>query len=81
MFGSLIARHLRGPDLEARLRALCPALAAREVAVCGALLRGRTAAEVAAALGIRVSSVQTYRKRAYAKLGAASLAELFQRLL
>ena len=81
VFGSLIARHLRGPELEARLRALCPALAAREVAVCTALLRGRTAPEVAAALGLRASSVHTYRKRAYAKLGIGSLPELFQRLL
>ena len=79
--GSLISRHLRGPELEARLRALCPALAAREVAVCTALLRGRTAPEVAAGLGVRVSSIQTYRKRAYAKLGVGSLPELFQRLL
>jgi DNA-binding CsgD family transcriptional regulator len=81
VFGSLISRHLRGPELETRLRALCPALAAREVAVCTALLRGRTAPEVAAALGVRVSSIQTYRKRAYAKLGVGSLPELFQRLL
>ena len=81
VFGSLIARHLRGPDLEGRLRALCPALAAREVAVCASLLRGRSAPEVAADLGLRVSSVHTYRKRAYAKLGIGSLPELFQRLL
>ena len=81
VFGSLIARHLRGPELEARLRALCPALTAREVAVCTALLRGQSAPDAAAALGIRVSSVQTYRKRAYAKLGIGSLPELFQRLL
>lgn len=81
VFGSLIARHLRGAEVEARLRSLCPALAEREATVCTALLRGRTAPEVAARLGIRVSSVQTYRKRAYAKLGVASLPQLFQRLL
>jgi DNA-binding CsgD family transcriptional regulator len=81
VFGSLISRHLRGAELEPRLRALCPALAARELAVCGALLRGRSAPEVAADLGLRVSSVHTYRKRAYAKLAIGSLPELFQRLL
>jgi DNA-binding CsgD family transcriptional regulator len=81
VFGSLIARHLRGPEVEARLRALCPALTAREVAVCNALLRGSSAPQVAGALGLRVSSVHTYRKRAYAKLGVGSLPELFQRLL
>lgn len=81
VFGSLISRHLRGPQMEARLRALCPALTEREVAICGALLRGDTASEAAAALGLRVSSAQTYRKRAYAKLGVSSLPELFQRLL
>ena len=81
VFASLISRHLRGPEVESRLRALSPALTARETAVCGALLRGRTAPQVATALGVRVSSVHTYRKRAYSKLGIASLPELFQRLL
>lgn len=81
VFGSLISRHLHPSQLEARLRALCPALTAREAAVCRALLRGRSSPEIAGSLGLRVSSVQTYRKRAYAKLGVASLPELFQRLL
>lgn len=79
-YGSLIARHF-GTSLEARLRARCPGLTRRETGVCESLLRGRSAPEVAAALGIRVSSVQTYRKRAYAKLGVSSLPELFHRLL
>jgi DNA-binding CsgD family transcriptional regulator len=81
VFGSLISRHLRGPQFEVRLRSLCPALTAREAAVCSALLRGRASPQIADELGIRVSSVQTYRKRAYAKLGVGTLPELFQRLL
>ena len=81
VFGSLISRHLRPAQLDARLRALCPALTAREAAVCRALLRGRSSPEIARSLGLRTSSVQTYRKRAYAKLGVATLPELFQRLL
>jgi DNA-binding CsgD family transcriptional regulator len=79
-YGSLIARHF-GTSLEVRLRTRCPDLTRREIGVCELLLRGRSAPEVAAALGIRVSSVQTYRKRAYAKLGICSLRELFQHLL
>ena len=81
VYASLIARHLHAGSIDARLAALCPALTPREKAVCEAMLRGRSAAEAAQALGIRVSSAQTYRKRAYAKLGVASLPELFQRLL
>jgi DNA-binding CsgD family transcriptional regulator len=79
-YGSLIARHF-GASLEARLRERCPGLTPRESSVCESLLRGRSAPEVAVALGIGVSSVQTYRKRAYAKLGVSSLPELFQHLL
>jgi DNA-binding CsgD family transcriptional regulator len=64
-----------------RLRARCPSLTRREISVCESLLRGRSAPEVAAVLGIRVCSVQTYRKRAYTKLGVSSLPELFNQLL
>lgn len=81
VFGSLISRHLRSPKFEARLLALCSVLTAREAAVCGALLRGRTSPEIARSLGVRLSTVHTYRKRAYAKLGVGTLPELFQRLL
>lgn len=79
-YGSLIVRHF-GTSLKTRLRANCPSLTRRETSVCESLLRGRSAPEVAAALGIRVSSVQTYRKRAYTKLGVSSLPELFHQLL
>jgi DNA-binding CsgD family transcriptional regulator len=73
----------RGPSKAAfgRFSRAAPVFAARETAVCAALLRGRSSTEVAATLGIRVSSVRTYRKRAYAKLGVSSLTGLFQRLL
>ena len=81
IYASLIRRHLSAGRLDARLAALCPELTPREIGVCQALLRGENTAEVATALGIRASSVQTYRKRAYAKLGVSSLAGLFQRLL
>lgn len=81
VYASLIRRHLGSGRLDARLAALCPALTPREIGVCEALLRGHSAAAVAGQLGIRATSVQTYRKRAYAKLGVSSLTGLFQRLL
>lgn len=81
VYASLIRRHLEAKSVESRLGALCPALTPREMAVCGAFLRGQGAGAIAASLGIRVSSVHTYRKRAYAKLGVGTLPELFHRLL
>jgi DNA-binding CsgD family transcriptional regulator len=82
LLGSLIGRHLSlAGGLEARLLARCPQLTPREARVALGLLRGRSSREIADALGIEVSSVHTYRKRAYRKLGAASLSDLFQLLL
>ena len=81
VYASLISRHLHAGGVASRLAALCPALTPREMSVCEAMLRGQSAAQAGAALGIRASSVQTYRKRAYAKLGISTLTGLFQRLL
>jgi DNA-binding CsgD family transcriptional regulator len=58
------------------LRALCPRLSEREVEVCALLVLGRSADEVADTLEVRTSSVVTYRRRAYAKLGVSSSLEL-----
>lgn len=81
VFGSLIARHLRWGSTEARLLARCPVLTPREAAVCAGLLGGTSAREIAARLGIGIASVQTYRKRAYRKLGVGGLPALFHLLL
>ena len=54
------------------LEALCAGLSPREREVCALSVLGGTAEEVAARLGIQASSVTTYRKRAYAKLGVSS---------
>ncbi|MFT8246674.1 helix-turn-helix transcriptional regulator [Roseomonas sp. BN140053] len=54
------------------LESFCPGLSARERGVCAASVLGATAEEIAATLGLRASSVITYRKRAYAKLGVSS---------
>lgn len=79
-YGSLIARHLSA-DLKARLSARCPSLTSREAQVCEGLLRGGSGKQVALALGLELSSVQTYRKRAYLKLGIDCLPALFQQIL
>ncbi len=52
-------------------------LSERERAVCLGIFSGRKAEMIAADLGVAVSTVVTYRKRAYAKLGVACRAELF----
>lgn len=53
------------------------ALSERERAVCLGVLGGRKAEEIAHDLGVAPTSVVTYRKRAYAKLGISSRAGLF----
>ncbi|MEZ5716382.1 MAG: helix-turn-helix transcriptional regulator [Paracoccaceae bacterium] len=52
-------------------------LSARERAVCLGILSGRTAEQIAGDLDLAPSTVVTYRKRAYDKLGVGSRAGLF----
>lgn len=52
-------------------------LSEREQQVCKAVLRGVKNEAIAGELGVAVSSVVTYRKRAYEKLGITSRAQLF----
>jgi len=52
-------------------------LSEREQQVCRAVLRGKKNEAIAAELDIAASSVITYRKRAYEKLGISSRAQLF----
>ncbi|HYE48716.1 MAG TPA: helix-turn-helix transcriptional regulator [Azospirillaceae bacterium] len=66
--------------IEARLIACFPGLAARERAVCARMLVGMTAEAIALDLGISSSSVVTYRRRAYAKMGVCSGFEIVARL-
>ncbi|MGF6600239.1 DNA-binding CsgD family transcriptional regulator [Paraburkholderia sp. GAS448] len=61
----------------ATLRGLCPALSKRELDVLRGVLEGCTAAEIADTMGIRPSSVVTYQKRAYQRLGISSQRQLF----
>ncbi|WP_428648997.1 helix-turn-helix transcriptional regulator [Roseibium sp.] len=53
------------------------ALSERERAVCLGILSGRKAEAIAAELEVAASTVITYRKRAYGKLGISSRAGLF----
>lgn len=65
---------------EARLSdepAALEVLSEREKAVCLGILAGRKAEQIAADLGVAPSSVITYRRRAYDKLGISSRGALF----
>jgi DNA-binding CsgD family transcriptional regulator len=73
---------VRGPrhalsEFAERLKQHPCRLTGREVEVCARSLIGMTAEATALDLGIGVTSVATYRKRAYQRLGITSQAELF----
>lgn len=57
--------------------ALLDVLSTRERAVCLGILAGQKTELIAAEIGVAPSTVVTYRKRAYAKLGISSRASLF----
>ncbi|PWE51480.1 hypothetical protein DEM26_00475 [Thioclava sp. NG1] len=63
--------------LDTGVPAALTVLSDRERAVCLGILSGRKSEAIAAELGIAPSSVITYRKRAYGKLGISSRAGLF----
>jgi DNA-binding CsgD family transcriptional regulator len=56
-------------------------LAQREVEVCARALIGMSVEATALDLGIRPTSITTYRQRAYQKLGISSQNELFALVL
>jgi DNA-binding CsgD family transcriptional regulator len=60
-----------------RLMCLCPALTKRETDVVRGVLSGASATAIGERMGIAVSSVVTYQKRAYRRLGIGSQRELF----
>ncbi|WP_416138692.1 response regulator transcription factor [Halomonas sp. HK25] len=81
LLASLIRRHYRQagssslPASDEEATALAP-LSARERQLCLHLLRGHTLKTAAAELDVALSTAETYRKRAYAKLGVRSKAGL-----
>jgi DNA-binding CsgD family transcriptional regulator len=80
-----VQRHIdlkaRAPATDRRqaLRAAAPDLSERELDVCERLLRGWSHDGVASDLGLSVSTVKTYRARAFARLGLHFRSELFAR--
>ena len=80
MLGMLLRSRDRGDRiaaLSARLFALDGRLTRRERDVLARVLLGLTSEGIALDLGIGLNTVLTYRKRAYARLGVTSQAELF----
>lgn len=61
----------------ARLRGACPALSKRELDVLRGVLEGLSAREIGDTIGVKASSVVTYQKRAYRRLGISSQRQLF----
>ncbi|MDP9647073.1 helix-turn-helix transcriptional regulator [Paraburkholderia caledonica] len=76
---ALHGQHQEGPAaaMLARVRRICPALTPRELDVLRGTLEGATAVAIAAQMGVKPTSVITYQKRAYARLGISSQRQLF----
>lgn len=68
----LVAQWL--PELQERLTA-------REMHVCASFIQGMTSAAIAQAMGLKTSTVDTYAKRAFAKLGVDSRRQLMALVL
>ncbi len=90
LVAALVARHASRNRFEAAINSNAPLavaecivgllsnqLSAREREVLSRVLLGMTNAGIALELGVAPTSVITFRKRAYQKLGIASQAELF----
>ncbi|NMM03420.1 helix-turn-helix transcriptional regulator [Paraburkholderia sp. RP-4-7] len=76
---ALNGQHQQGTAaaMLARVRRACPALTPREIDVLRGTLEGASAAEIAEQMGIKATSVITYQKRAYARLGISTQRQLF----
>lgn len=64
-----------------RLNDVFGKLTSRESEVCARLIRGRKTQDIALELGIQPSSIDTYARRAFAKLGIESRRQLLNLLL
>lgn len=81
--GIVYARKLEGPvrtddDVRALLESI--PLTPRERDVVGRLVAGASTREIASATGLTVSTINTYMKRIFAKLGVHSRVELLARV-
>jgi DNA-binding CsgD family transcriptional regulator len=72
-----LTRDAQINELEQRLHAINSKLSTRELEVCARALLGFSNEGIGLNLGIKLTSIQTYRKRAYAKLNISSQNELF----
>src|SRR5690606_4359226 len=87
---SLLEKHdsLTRPPLECndfrgyrkRVEQVAPCLSEREAEVCAGIALGMNSEGIGLTLGIKLSTVQTHRKRAYARLGISSQNELLKLL-
>lgn len=80
----LIAPQKDEPLLDRLLHGLethYPALTERERAVCARTLAGMTAEAIALDLGVKPSTVLTYRRRAYERFGISNANQLMARLI
>lgn len=69
--------RMRAESHPQRLLQHCPELTTQELNICSRLLQGMTHAGIAADLGIKESTVKTYRNRAFARLGINFRSQLF----
>jgi DNA-binding CsgD family transcriptional regulator len=67
--------------MEQRLAGMFPELTSRERQVCARSIIGMTAEGIALDLGIKQTSVLTYRRRAYARLNICSINQLSSMLI
>lgn len=67
-------------DYVEALQQVAPALSRRELEVCAGIALGMTSEAIALTLGIKLTTVQTHRKRAYARLRISSQNELMKLL-
>jgi len=77
--------HFDYPALAERIAQLLaqhyPLLTARERTVCGYTLAGYTAEGISLILGVGISTIVTYRRRAYSRLGVTNANQLIAPLL
>ncbi|QRR34016.1 hypothetical protein JNX00_20700 [Hydrogenophaga sp. YM1] len=71
----------RLPEIERTLQYADSRLPLREAQLCARLIAGMTLPEIARQLGVGSETVETYRKRAYARLGVSSKQALLVRYL
>ncbi|AJE46807.1 helix-turn-helix transcriptional regulator [Celeribacter indicus] len=74
-------RSVSAQEMEDCVAATFPELTRREVAVCARSILGVTAEGIALDLGIKQTSVVTYRRRAYTRLNISSINQLSTMLI